>query len=106
MLKTTIGTNGEVVLPSKILGQANIRCGDEIIAYVTTQGAVKLIRVSGIPESVIQAAIELFEEEELAFDWLSSPLAIFSGESPLLHSLKNVQDVLDLIGRIKRGEFS
>ncbi len=106
MLKTTIGANGEIILPSEILSLADMQCGDDLIAYVPTRGEIKLIRVSRVSEPVIHAAIELFEEEELAFEWLSSPLAIFSGKSPLLHSLKNLQDVLDLIERIKRGEFN
>ena len=54
----------------------------------------------------MRAAIELFEEQELALDWLSSPLPILGGESPLHYSLKNEQEVLDLIGRLRHGEFS
>lgn len=53
MLKTTIGTNGEIILLREILNLADMYCGDELIAYVPTRGDIanKAIRGSSVCDS-------------------------------------------------------
>ena len=105
MLKITVGTDGQVSLSSELLSQAGIQDGDELVSYVVNPGIIKLVNLAGVPDSVVQASRELFESQDLAFDWLSSPLPPLNGESPLSYCRKNEQEVLSLIERIKYGEF-
>ena len=106
MLKTAIDTDGRVVLSSELLSQAGIQCGDDLIAYAANTGVIKLVNLAGIPDSVVRAAKEVFEAQDLTFEWLSSPLPALNGESPLLYSRENEQKVLNLIENIKYGEFN
>ena len=105
MLKVTVGADGQVSLSSELLSQAGIQVGDELISYAVNPGTIKLVNLGGVPDSVVQAAKELFESQDLAFDWLSSPLPALGGEPPLIYSRKNEQKVLSVIERIKYGEF-
>ena len=105
MLKETVSADGHVSLSSELLSQAGIQDGDELISYVVNPGTIKLVNLAGVPDSVVRSAIELFENQDLAFDWLSSPLQVLNGESPSSYSRKNEQKVLSVIERIKYGEF-
>ncbi|MCY1538575.1 putative toxin-antitoxin system antitoxin component [compost metagenome] len=58
----------------------------------------------GIEKALWDAAVELFEGEQVAAEhWLYQPLPALGGRTPLQAPL---QEVLDLIGRLEHGVFT
>lgn len=64
----------------------------------------KLVRLAG----VVERAVEVFEEERAALDWLKSPNAALGGNSPLslLDTDLGSAAVLNTLGRIEQGVFA
>lgn len=64
----------------------------------------KLVRLA----HVVERAVEVFEDEAAALDWLKSPNAALGGASPisLLDTDLGSDAVLDTLGRIEHGVFA
>ncbi|HRP94783.1 MAG TPA: DUF2384 domain-containing protein [Rhodocyclaceae bacterium] len=64
----------------------------------------KLVRLA----RVVERAVEVFEDEAAALDWLKSPNAALGGASPisLLDTDLGSDAVLDTLGRIEHGVFA
>lgn len=61
-----------------------------------------------LPEEVSEALMKMFKTEELVTRWLNTPQKHLNGSTPvsiLTEPIGN-ERVLDLINRIKRGDFS
>lgn len=64
----------------------------------------KLVRLA----RVVERAVEVFEDEAAALDWLKAPNAALGGASPisLLDTDLGSDAVLDTLGRIEHGVFA
>jgi putative toxin-antitoxin system antitoxin component (TIGR02293 family) len=64
----------------------------------------KLVRLA----RVVERAVEVFEDEAAALDWLKAPNAALGGASPisLLDTDLGADAVLDTLGRIEHGVFA
>ncbi len=64
----------------------------------------KLVRLA----QVVQRAVEVFEDQPAALDWLKSPNAALSGSTPLalLDTEPGSAAVLGTLGRIEHGVFA
>lgn len=64
----------------------------------------KLVRLAG----VVERAVEVFEEQRAALDWLKSPNAALGGNSPLslLDTDLGSAAVVNTLGRIEQGVFA
>lgn len=64
----------------------------------------KLVRLA----RVVERAVEVFEDEQAALDWLKSPNAAFGSVSPisLLDTDLGADAVLNTLGRIEHGIFA
>ena len=64
----------------------------------------RLIRIARL----LRRAVEVFEREKAARDWLKTPAVAFSGETPLAYADTEVgaREVENLLGRLEHGIFS
>jgi len=71
---------------------------------LTSDESAKLIRLA----RVVERAEEVFEDMPVTIDWLKSPNAALSGETPLslLDTDIGAESVLDTLGRIAHGVFA
>ncbi len=72
-------------------------------ALLDSDESAKLVRVA----RVIERAEEVFEDPDAARDWLKSPNASLSGQTPmsLLDTEIGAASVMDTLGRIEHGVF-
>ena len=56
----------------------------------------------------MERAAEVFESQDLAFDWIKTPNASLDGFTPLsmLDTELGAETVLDMLGRIEHGIFA
>lgn len=73
-------------------------------ALLDRDESAKLVRVA----RVIERAEEVFENRDAAREWLKSPNASLSGQTPmsLLDTEIGAESVLDTLGRIEHGVFA
>lgn len=71
---------------------------------LNSEESAKLVRVA----RVYERAGEVFEDPEVALDWLKSANPSFSGEAPmsLLDTEIGAESVMDTLGRIEHGVFA
>ncbi len=64
----------------------------------------KLLRLA----KVVQRAVEVFEEESAALDWIKTSNASLGGVTPLslLDTDKSASSVMQSLGRIEQGIFA
>lgn len=70
---------------------------------LNSEESAKLVRLA----RVVERAKEVFEDLEVALNWLKSPNAALSGATPLslLDTEIGAESVLDTLGRIEHGVF-
>jgi putative toxin-antitoxin system antitoxin component (TIGR02293 family) len=71
---------------------------------LSSEESAKLVRLA----RVVQRAEEVFEDLGAAVDWLKSPNAALSGQTPLslLDTEIGTELVMDMLGRIEHGVFA
>jgi putative toxin-antitoxin system antitoxin component (TIGR02293 family) len=71
---------------------------------LSSEESAKLVRLA----RVVQRAEEVFEDLGATVDWLKSPNAAFSGQTPLslLDTEIGAELVMDTLGRIEHGVFA
>jgi putative toxin-antitoxin system antitoxin component (TIGR02293 family) len=71
---------------------------------LNTEESAKLVRVA----RVMHRAIEVFEDQAAALDWLKHPNQVLGHASPLslLDTDLGAESVLDTLGRIEHGVFA
>lgn len=71
---------------------------------LSPEESTKLLRLA----RVVQRAVEVFEDPELAIDWLKTANRSLSGTPPLslLDTDIGTESVLDTLGRIEHGVFA
>lgn len=59
-------------------------------------------------ETMYLAVLELFEEEDFAIEWMTSPIPVLSGKMPIefAGSLEEAGRVMRALGAMKYGEFA
>ena len=71
---------------------------------LSSEESAKIVRLA----RVVQRAAEVFQDLDTALDWLKSPNAALSGETPLqlLDTDVGGDSVMDTLGRIEHGVFA
>ncbi|KAB2824300.1 MbcA/ParS/Xre antitoxin family protein [Aliivibrio finisterrensis] len=66
------------------------------------------MKIAHIDKEVREKLLELFADEQMSEEWITTPKVIFNGLSPLevLDSEQGKTKVLDAIQRITYGDFS
>ncbi|RYU45715.1 DUF2384 domain-containing protein [Aliivibrio finisterrensis] len=66
------------------------------------------MKIAHIDKEVREKLLELFADEQMSEEWITTPKVIFNGLSPLevLDSEQGKNKVLDAIQRITYGDFS
>ena len=66
------------------------------------------MKIAHIDKEVKEKLLELFADEQMSEEWITTPKVIFNGLSPLevLDSEQGKTKVLDAIQRITYGDFS
>ena len=74
------------------------------LGMLNSEETAKLVRLA----RVIERATEVFDNFELAINWLKSNNAALTGETPLslLDTDIGAESIMDLLGRIEHGVFS
>jgi putative toxin-antitoxin system antitoxin component (TIGR02293 family) len=92
---------GETIIIPSVTGDFCPAC-DESITDMAETGRVMRSML------VIKRAVEVFEDERAAMNWLNTPNKALGGSSPLSLSAteSGSQAVMSTLGRIKHGVFS
>ena len=80
-----------------------------LIEFSMTNGvSIWVSRNVDIPNEIFQPLIETFKTESKVFHWLNNGQRILSGKAPieLLSKPGGKDQILDLVNRIKLGDFS
>lgn len=102
-LATILGIPRAKLLPAVRIAQSTaerrLRKGETL----TAEESDRVVRAG----KVIGRALEVFESEEAARDWINDPVSSLGGESPLsmLDTTEGYERVMDTLGRIETGVY-
>ena len=102
LAKTIRVTQSELAVALDIPVRTLARCKKE--GTLNGEESAKLVRLA----RVVGRAGEIFEDFDIALDWLKSPNAALSGATPLslLDTDIGAESVMDTLGRIEHGVFA
>ena len=97
-----------VEIPKELVEYLSLKPGDYLEFSISKSIAILKSRNLDVPNEVFLPLLELFKTENHAFQWLNKKQHFFSGKAPieLLNEPGGKDQVLDLINRIRLGDFS
>ncbi|MCL1137736.1 antitoxin Xre/MbcA/ParS toxin-binding domain-containing protein [Shewanella pneumatophori] len=95
-------------IPVEVLEHLALKPGDFIEFGITTDVSIWKSHNIDVPREIFQPLIDMFKTEQNVFHWLNKGLPALSGKAPIeiLSEPDGIEQILDLINRIKRGDFS
>ena len=95
-------------IPPEIIEHLTLKPGDLIEFSITNGVSIWVSRNVDIPNEIFQPLIETFKTESKVFHWLNNGQRILSGLAPieLLNKPGGKDQILELVNRIKLGDFS
>lgn len=97
-----------IALPKSIIEKLELAEGDEVNFTVGTDVIITKNLDIDIPDELYAELKSLNQNDEMMLRWLNKKQAILLGKSPVetLKDPDGMEQVLSLINRLKRGDFS
>ncbi len=97
-----------VEIPKELVEHLSLMTGDYLEFEISKNITLWKSSNIDVPNEIFQPLLKLFKTENHAFKWLNKKQHFFSGKAPieLLNEPGGKDQVLDLINRIRLGDFS
>jgi len=97
-----------IEIPEPVIEKFAISPGDFVEFGSTKSVTIWKSENIDVPTDVFEILIDIFKTEDYVFQWLNKKQKYLSGKAPitLLNTPEGKEEVLGLIERLKRGDFS